>query len=118
MSYDLGLCDPVTGEELELDAPHDMKGGTYQVGGCRAAHLNVTYNYAQHYRHTFGEEGIRSIYGKTGAESLPLLSSAAAKLGDDVDPDYWAPTEGNAKRALLQLAALARLRPDGIWRGD
>lgn len=27
-------------------------------------------------------------------------------------------TEGNAKRPLLQLAAMARIRPDGVWDGD
>lgn len=30
----------------------------------------------------------------------------------------WEPTEGNAKRALLQLLAMARMRPDGVWNGD
>lgn len=29
MSYDISLTDPVTGETLELDAPHHMRGGTY-----------------------------------------------------------------------------------------
>jgi hypothetical protein len=29
--------------------------------------------------------------------------------------DYWKATEGNAKRALCQLVALAQLRPDGVW---
>ena len=63
-------------------------------------------------------KGIRTIYGLTGAESLPVLDAAIAQLGDDVDADYWAPTEGNAKRALLKLRALATMRPDGIWSGD
>jgi hypothetical protein len=64
------------------------------------------------------EGGIRSLYGKTGAETIPTLREAAKLLGDDVDPDYWASTEGNAKRALLQLATLAEMRPDGVWEGD
>jgi hypothetical protein len=54
----------------------------------------------------------------TGAESVVLLKSAIAQLGDDVADDYWEPTEGNAKRALTQLLALAQLRPDGVWDGD
>jgi hypothetical protein len=37
----------------------------------------------------------------TGADSIPVLSLAAAQLQNDVDDDYWKPTEGNAKRALL-----------------
>jgi hypothetical protein len=35
-----------------------------------------------------------------------------------VHEDYWEATEGNAKRALLQLMALSRMRPDGVWDGD
>jgi len=54
----------------------------------------------------------------SGAESIPILRAAADKLGDDVHDDYWQPTEGNAKRALFGLIALAQLRPDGVWKGD
>ena len=54
----------------------------------------------------------------TGAESIPVLEAAASRLADDATGNYWDDTEGNAKRALLQLVALARLRPDGVWDGD
>lgn len=117
MSYDLCLTDPVSGEALELDEPHQMRGGTHAAGGERHASLNVTYNYAPHFQAVL-EGGLRSVYGLTGAESVPVLEAAARRLGDDVSEDYWEATEGNAKRALLQLAALARMRPDGVWRGD
>lgn len=119
MSYDIYLLDPVVREPIELDEPHHMRGGTYCVGGSSNAHLNVTYNYSQHYYRVIeGGKGVRSIYGMTGADSIPVLQKAADALGDDIDPDYWKATEGNAKRALLQLIALARMRPDGIWDGD
>lgn len=120
MSYDISLNDPVTKEILrtEGDVPHHMRGGTYCVGGSPELSLNVTYNYAVHYYRVFGEAGIRSIYGKTGAESVPMLNAAIAQLGDGTDPDYWQPTEGNAKRALCQLLAFAQMRPDGVWGGD
>jgi hypothetical protein len=117
MSYDIRLMDPVTRKALELDEPHHMKGGTYQVGGTRLAELNITYNYSRFFD-GIGGSGIRSIYGMTGAESIPHLTMAIVGLGDDVDDDYWKPTEGNAKRALTQLLALAKMRPDGIWEGD
>ena len=66
----------------------------------------------------FGPDDIRTIYGLTGAQSIPVLEKAAAALGDDVNPDYWEATEGNAKKPLLQLLAMARMRPDGVWDGD
>lgn len=123
MSYDIALTCQVTGEILELDEPHQMKGGTYSVGGTQQAKLNITYNYTKHFYRVFldvqfSELGIRSIYGLTGAESIPVLQMAIAKLNDDVDQDYWKPTEGNAKKALTQLLALANMRHDGVWSGD
>ena len=118
MSYDIELIDPVTKEPVELDEPHHMRGGTYAMGGTTRAHLNVTYNYGAIFRRVLGDEGIRTIYGKSGAESIQLLEGAAAQLGDDVDANYWEATEGNAKRALVQLAALAKMRPDAVWTGD
>ncbi|MGI4792926.1 MAG: hypothetical protein ACRYG8_02355 [Janthinobacterium lividum] len=118
MSYDIQLVDPVSREVLTLDQPHHMRGGTYCMGGESRAHLNVTYNYAPHFYAAMGEKGIRTIYGMTGAASTEVLERAAAMMGADVDPDYWKPTEGNARRALHQLSALAQMRPDGVWDGD
>lgn len=131
MGYDCDLVDPVTKEVLQLDQPHQMKGGTYCVGGTTDASLAVTYNYGGHFSKAFGDTdtelspfercfgggktGLRRLRGMTGAESIPVLQSAIARLGDDVSNDYWEATEGNAKRALVQLLALAQLRPDGIW---
>lgn len=118
MSYSIRLCDPVDKAVILFDDPHMMAGGTYAVGGTREAWLSVTYNYGAIYCRVMGTDGIRSIYGMTGAESLPLLVGAATILDDDVSNDYWEATEGNAKRPLLQLAAMARMRPDGVWDGD
>jgi hypothetical protein len=118
MSYDIDLKDPVTHKVAILDAPHHMKGGTYKVGGTVEAELNITYNYAKHFYRVLGENGIRTIYGMTGANSIPVLQSAVAQLGDEVSEDYWEPTEGNVKSSLLQLIALASMRPDCIWEGD
>ena len=120
MSYDIELKDPVTRKTIELEMPHQIRGGTYAVGGTTEAWLNITYNYAPiFYREdVLGEKGIRGIYGMTGAESIPVLQKAIAALSDDVNPDYWEPTEGNAKRALCGLLAFAQQRPDGVWEGD
>lgn len=118
MSYDIRLLDPVTRETIQFDSPHHMTGGTYAVGGTTEAWLNITYNYAKFYYEVLGEKGIRTIYGRTGADSIPLLQEAADKLGDETDDNYWVATPGNAKAPLLQLIAMAKMRPDGIWDGD
>jgi hypothetical protein len=118
MGYAIHLEDPVTRETIHFESPHEMRGSTYAVGGTTEAWLSVTYNYSKHYYRVFGEDGIRKIYGKTGAEAIPIISEAIASLDDDVSDDYWEPTQGNAKRALNHLLAFAQMRPDGIFEGD
>lgn len=101
MSYDISLCDPVTHEPLKADSTHFIAGGMLAMGGTKELWLNVTYNYGHFYYQpeVFGENGIRSIYGKTGAESIPMLEKAIAALGDDVDDrNYWNATETQAGR--------------------
>ena len=106
MSYDITLNDPVTNEPIQIKDAHFMQGGTYQVGGCTELWLNITYNYSKFYyrEDVFGENGIRTNYGMTGLESIPVLETAS--------------TEGNAKKPLIQLLTMAKMRPDGIWEGD
>ncbi len=119
MSYDIYLCEPGTEEPIELGVRHEVKGGTYLMGGSSEAWLNITYNYGEFYRETIdSEEGIRWIYGKTGAECLPVLQKAVDKLGIKTSSDYWEATSGNAGHALLGLIAFAQARPDGVFRGD
>jgi hypothetical protein len=128
MSYDVFLNDPVTGEVIHLDEPHHMRGGTYCVGGTADLRLNITWNYADHYYRLFPPEpkkegqdcglGIRWLYGRSAVETIPVIQGVIDQLGDDVTDNYWDGTEGNAKRALVQLVTMARMRPDGVWAGD
>lgn len=118
MSYDINLCDPVTKRCLKSDN-HQIRGGTYQVGGTTELSLNITYNYGKHfYRVIDTEKGIRKLYGMLAADTIPILEKAITALDDDVSEDYWEPTEGNVKRSLFGLLAFAKIRPDGIWDGD
>ena len=119
VSYDIRLVDPVTKKQLRADSKHDIQGGLRVIGGTAELWLNITWNYGHFYYDLIdAENGIRAIYGLSGAESIPVLQKAIDQLGDDVADDYWADTEGNAKRALIGLLAFAQLRPDGIWEGD
>ena len=119
MSYDISLNDPATKEVIIFDSSHQIKGGTYELGGSKEAWLNVTYNYSHYfYKLIDKEKGIRFLYGLSGAEAIPILEKAIKQLKDDMDDDYWKATEGNAKRALFGLLAFAKMRPDGIFDGD
>lgn len=140
MSYDIYLRDRVTKETVHFDTPHQMTGGTYAVGGTTEAWLNITYNYAQWYYKdgvfpNNGEDnrGIRSIYGLSGADSIPVLEHAIKTLENMTEDltekeiqkykdggvcGYWTPTRANAIRPLYQLLAMAKMRPDAEWSGD
>jgi len=121
MSYDVEFIDEETEEVVQADKPHYIHGGTYAVGGTLALHLNITYNYGEHFRAVLGPKGIRSLYGMPAAEVITALDLAAEVLddGEGEDPDYWKPTAGNARKALLDLAALARMAPpNAVLRGD
>jgi hypothetical protein len=119
MSYDIRFKDATTGETVILSETHSLRGGTYILGGTREAWLNITYNYAPHYCRVLDQDkGIRSLYGKTGAEAVPLLEAAIGKLGTDESDDYWEATEGNARAALVNLLTLARACPEGVIDGD
>lgn len=140
MSYDIELKDPVTQKTIELDTPHQMQGGTYAIGGTTEAWLNITWNYNDWYYHAGvfaptreASKGIRTIYGMTGAQSIPILQKAIKALEsmkEDIGDErrrkceeqgatgYWMPTRANAIKPLYQLLALAQMRPDGVWDGD
>lgn len=115
MSYDIDLVRdgaPVTVER-------HTEGGTYQIGGTPTAELNVTYNYGRfYYEHIDKEEGIRWLYGKTGADCIERLRTAIAALGTERDSDYWNDTPGNAGYALSILLAWAEQHPDAVFIGD
>jgi len=118
LSYDIRLSDPETGAALTVPNKHNLHGGTYMEGGTNDLWLNVTYNYCNQFLKAFGENGIRTIYGMTGAESVPVLEEAMDRLHGLPSSNYWDSTEGNAKEALGNLYLFAKERPDGVWKGD
>lgn len=118
MSFGCELVDPVTKETMTVPFMHGIHGPNIPLGGTNELRISVTYNYANIYYKVMGGNGLRNIEGKTGAETIPIFQDAISKLKDDVNPDYWEPTEGNAKRALYSLLALAQMGPDGIWTID
>lgn len=90
MSYDIRLVEPTTKETITIDTPHHMRGGTYCIGGSNELSLNITWNYFKYFYDAtekddrfYNEEenqGIRGIYGKTGAESIPMLTDMVERI--------------------------------------
>lgn len=129
MSYDVRLIDHTTHKVLEAENPHFMQGGTFCPGGTKELWLNITYNYAAVVckvlqRDVIDQDtgkrttlvGLDAINGLYAAETISMLRKAINSLSDKgANESYWHPTEGNVKKALIQLKALADMRPDGVW---
>lgn len=97
---------------------NNLKGGTYQIGECDEAWLNVTYNYGRFYYPILEKHGIKSlseISGKTVKETLPMLREIVDTLTGEPSKNYWEPCEGNARVAMCQLVYMAECCPDGVW---
>lgn len=113
MSYWVYLNDD-DGRPCEVDT--HSEGGTYVVGGCGEAEINITYNYGGYIRTALDTElGLWWLNGKTGQETIARLQSAVDALGTERDSDYWSATPGNAGHALSVLLAWARQHPNGVW---
>ena len=110
MSYNVSLCD-ATGPVLDAPEPF-TEGGTYAIGGTSACELNITYNYAE----IFGRL-VRELNGKTAAETTPALREFCErwKGARPYESDYWAPTPGNALKAIARLLVFAERHPAGVW---
>ena len=129
MSYDIRLIDHTTHKVLEAENPHFMQGGTFCPGGTKELWLNITYNYAAMLCKVLQRDvidqsngrrttlvGLDAINGIYAAETISMLRKAINSLSDEgANESYWHPTEGNVKKALIQLKALADMRPDGVW---
>lgn len=93
------------------------EGGTYQVGGCTDATLNITYNYSPfYYKYLSYTKGLRWLHDKNAKDCIETLESAVQTLGTVRDDDYWAETPGNAGYALSILLGWAKEHPDAKFK--
>lgn len=115
MSYDISIVDE-KGKLMQSPIKHDIQGGTYCVGGTTDLWLSITSNYAKFFCRAFQDErGIKTLHGRSVLYTIPRIKAAIMLLGDDTTDNYWDATEGNAKKALVNLLQLAALGCDGYW---
>lgn len=115
MSYDIYIINK-DGDTLTFKDKQDIKGAIYQVGGTKEAYFNITYNYSNVFEKVLGERGIYTLDAKKTADTLDILQKAADSLNDDISDDYWRATQGNVKKAILNLIKMAKLLPNGYWK--
>lgn len=118
MSYDIMITDKY-GKTRELEKAHQIKGMTAMKGDNFLLEYNTTYNFAPIFQRLFGPDGIRFLYNKSMAETIPLLDTAIEKLGNARGDGPYECAEGNVKKALMDLRALAGLADaEAMWDGD
>lgn len=86
MGYSLWLEDKETEQMCRRKEPEVDLGNVLCIGGSDLMEFNITYNYKPYYHNTkgFEKDGIRTIYGLTGKESLPLLK----RLAEDIENNF------------------------------
>lgn len=113
MSYDIVFLKNGNICILPFQTP---RGGTYCINPeYNEAKLNMTYNYygvmvkygIGVYRHDNDPKDLFVLEEHTAGEIAAKLAEVIPKMGDDVDEDYWKPTEGNVRKALTNLLMIA-----------
>lgn len=109
MSYDISLNDPVTGQAAVVPG-HLMYGGTYKADYHpetgeftpalnTEAELNITYNYSDYYYAAYPDLGIRTIYGVSGLDSVPILENMIEHIKKEYYKDGdWIYTKRTIRR--------------------
>jgi hypothetical protein len=122
MSYDVYLRDS---NGVPVQVPAFSEGGILMCNrdliaiGMSEAWINITWNYSKYFRDALdATQGIRWLYGKTGAETVEQLEKAVQILGTERCTDYWRATPGNSGYILYILLGWAKLHPEAVWEGD
>jgi hypothetical protein len=113
VSWDVSL--ELAGESVDVD--NHAEGAIYVLGGTTRAELSITYNYFDLF--AAGGLNFRSLDGKTGEQSAPLLADALTvieALPGEESGNYWKATPGNAARPLRTMLAWALTHPSATWR--
>lgn len=119
MSYDIEIVD-TDGQLMCAASRHQLRGGTYCLGGTDELRLNITYNYAPYFYKAFGEKGIRSLYGKKVVDTVGDIAKAIQAVGEmqDIEGEQKARVDEIAERypdADDEAIGLCKWEPDNYW---
>lgn len=110
MSYDIDLTDPVTGEVLELEEVHHVRGGTYRMGGTTQrsprreqapvrkeeegdpmTSRDFAYWLQGFFEINFDSEPGAAPEGLTPAQVMSIRKHLALVFKHEIDPSYGGP---------------------------
>ena len=113
MSYDIVFLKDGEVCKLPFQTP---RGGTYCIDpGYNEAKFNMTYNYCKimtkHglgvHRHDDDPKELFVFEEHKAAEIAVKLAEVIPQMKNDSEVDYWKSTEGNVKKALINLLTIA-----------
>lgn len=131
MGWSISIVDE-KGEVVSAPETHQLKGGTYALGGQKELELSETFNYSSTLRNVFPWRtinnqvvyGIWTLDGMSTEDAKHLLVQAVNQIIEEgvtenvslmPHDNYWEPTLGNALAMLLRMLELSRLGK-GYWR--
>lgn len=79
------------------------------------AEIDITTNYSQRIREV-ADMHLSDLRGKRATEGAALLLTLIAGLGDDTDPNYWKPADGNIKQVASTILDWTFQHPDAVFR--
>lgn len=110
---------------FHTEKDYDLITATYEehsYSDCdeAVATFYCTYNYSKFfYTYIDSEEGIRSFYDVKAKSVAKVLFRVINQMDETTEvDDYWAGTEGNARKALVKLLDLCLQHPNTYLLGD
>lgn len=121
MGWSIYLVEPVTRKAIKSPLKHQIMHqiyGSNYFGGTDGLWVNITYDYSMIYREKTNGLFLDYLDNKFAYETFDFLENLIKSFGNNASDNYCKTTEEYAKKALYQLLAFARMRPDGIWEVD
>lgn len=131
MGWDISIVDK-DGKVIKAHQKHQIRGGTYAIGGQEELQISETFNYSSTLKNLFPHKivlnevlyGIWVLDGLSTEDAKPLLIRAVNKLIEEAvaegvslvpHDNYWEPVLGNVLAMLMRMLELTRLG-SGYWR--
>jgi len=118
MSWNVTMYN-IDDKVVEFDEPVKQVGGNICLSNTHEAEISgLTYNYSHYYyKYLNNDDGLRFLDGMYVEQSIPYLEKAIDALDQSTEKpdDYWASTEGNARKPLVEMLEWARKAPDGAY---
>lgn len=117
-AYDLliGINDVLEAAALQPDTHQIAKAEEDGEANINfRAEIDITTNYSKRIREVANMH-LSDLRGKCATEGAAMLMPLITGLGDETNPNYWKPADGNIKRIALILLEWAFQHPNAVFQ--